>query len=1161
MSLNKFYNANTEKDQCQTINSLNEQLSKHDLNDSNPFLSGDMNVIFDIHLDALGGNPSLKTKSLPPLINLIDNLDMCDIFRVRFPNKKRFTFRQKSSKKQLIHRRLDYVFVPNTFQEYVTNVDILPSFQSDHSPVMVSFEFSKNHNRGRGMWKFNNSLLHDDGFCDGIKDTIVLTLNDNSDSNPHLKWEILKYELRKFSIKFSKNRSKLRNLQKNAHEKIVKDFETNPSPTCLQEQYDDSKSWLESWYDDLTKGAILRSKSEWYEKGEKSTKFFLNLEKKNSTKNTIRNVFIKNDDNTMSQSDDEVMILNHAKTFYETLFKRKSNCSFNECSVLLSEINTPTLSQKQKEQCDKMLAIEELSDSLDSMQSGKTPGNDGLTVEFYKTFWDHLKNTLYESALFSKTHGYLSISQRQAIIKLLEKKDKDKRFIENWRPISLLNVDTKIISKAFAIRLKYVLPDIISHDQTAYVKGRFIGESTRLISDILEISDDLNIGGYILTADIEKAFDSMDHQFLLAALHKFGFGTVFIDWIKTLLSKNESCVLNGGVTSTYFLLKRGARQGDPIAAYLFIIALEIFFILARSNNNIRKLNILENEFLLSAYADDTTFFVQDIASIRLILDIFTIYSTYSGFKLNLTKCELCGIGSLKGVPTALCGVKNVNLTSNTIRILGVHYSYDPVLTNDKNFISALKKIIDVLKVWKMRNLSLIGKITIFKTLAISKIIYISYMSCVPDEILYQLKNIHKDFIWGGKKAKIKHSTLIADYSQGGLRDIDIDTKIKALQLAWIKRLFDNNYHPWKILPKCLLSKTFPHGISIFFPNMEFKENGNFKKLPKFHQNLLHFWSEFSPGEPITTSAILSECIWHNRRIKIGGEVITANFLKLNRPVFVADFFDDAGVLKTWTCFQNDITVNNSLFFKWRQIIAAFPKEWTNYLTKNGGLKLLCEFRPHLISHAKLYTLEKLTSKELYKIVIQLKVEAPSSQKKILSLIGIEDLPWKKIYNLVFTTTIDSYSRIFQYKSLNSILFLNNILFKFGFSDSPFCSYCHLHKETIKHLFFNCDITKSMWVLIQTFFKDKIIIPDLDLQSAVLGFLDTDNRDNLLINNILLTFKMTLYKCRDGGNITFSKFFNNLKSRETIEKSIAHENGKLGFHHRKWKFFIDLIHGI
>ena len=101
----------------------------------------------------------------------------------------------------------------------------------------------------------------------------------------------------------------------------------------------------------------------------------------------------------------------------------------------------------------------------------------------------------------------------------------------------------------------------------------------------------------------------------------------------------------------------------------------------------------------------------------------------------------------------------------------------------------------------------------------------------------------------------------------------------------------------------------------------------------------------------------------------------------------------------------------------------------------------------------------------------------------------------------------------------------------------------------------------MWVLIQTFFKDKIIIPDLDLQSAVLGFLDTDNRDNLLINNILLTFKMTLYKCRDGGNITFSKFFNNLKSRETIEKSIAHENGKLGFHHRKWKFFIDLIHGI
>ena len=112
-----------------------------------------------------------------------------------------------------------------------------------------------------------------------------------------------------------------------------------------------------------------------------------------------------------------------------------------------------------------------------------------------------------------------------------------------------MNLDTKNISKALANRLKKVLPDIISHDQTAYVQGRFIGESTRLISDLLEITDLYDIEGYILTADIEKAFDSMDHTFLIAALKKFGFGDYFIDWIKVLLNDNESCIINGGTTS------------------------------------------------------------------------------------------------------------------------------------------------------------------------------------------------------------------------------------------------------------------------------------------------------------------------------------------------------------------------------------------------------------------------------------------------------------------------------------------------------------------------------------------------------------------------------------------------------------------------------------
>ena len=166
------------------------------------------------------------------------------------------------------------------------------------------------------------------------------------------------------------------------------------------------------------------------------------------------------------------------------------------------------------------------------MLDNKSPGNDGLTKEFYETFWSDIKITFFENILFSFDIGELSISQRQSIIKLIEKKYRDKRLIENWRPISLLNVDAKIKPKLLAKRLKNVLSPLISYNQTAYVNGRFVSEGGRLISDILEISDMLSLKGLLLTVDIQKAFDSVNHQFLILVLKKFGFGNTFISGYK-----------------------------------------------------------------------------------------------------------------------------------------------------------------------------------------------------------------------------------------------------------------------------------------------------------------------------------------------------------------------------------------------------------------------------------------------------------------------------------------------------------------------------------------------------------------------------------------------------------------------------------------------------
>ena len=194
-----------------------------------------------------------------------------------------------------------------------------------------------------------------------------------------------------------------------------------------------------------------------------------------------------------------------------------------------------------------------------------------LTKEFYVCFFNEICCPLIDPLNYSFEVGQLSTSQRQALITIIEKKDKDKRYIKNWRPISLINVNAKIASKALAARVKKVLASIIKSDQTAYVEGRYIGESIRLISDILEYTEDHGIDSVLFSADFEKAFDSIEHPFILATLKSFGFGPQFLQWIRVILNNGESCIMNNGHSTGYFPIKCGCRQGNPLSAYLFII--------------------------------------------------------------------------------------------------------------------------------------------------------------------------------------------------------------------------------------------------------------------------------------------------------------------------------------------------------------------------------------------------------------------------------------------------------------------------------------------------------------------------------------------------------------------------------------------------------------
>ena len=203
----------------------------------------------------------------------------------------------------------------------------------------------------------------------------------------------------------------------------------------------------------------------------------------------------------------------------------------------------------------------------------------------------------------------MSSSQKQGGIILIEKKDRDKRYIIKWRPISLFNVDAKILSKVLATRIKRVIHKLICNEQSAYVPGRRITDAIRSVSDLLYYADQNYLDGYLVSVDIEKAFDFVDNTFILSTLRKYGFWLNYIQWIKVLLNKQVSCVMTNGFTTGYFTNEGGTLQEDPISAYLFILVPEILFLHLKENEKIEGIKISSHEFLLSAFAADATYLV------------------------------------------------------------------------------------------------------------------------------------------------------------------------------------------------------------------------------------------------------------------------------------------------------------------------------------------------------------------------------------------------------------------------------------------------------------------------------------------------------------------------------------------------------------------------
>ncbi|MEW8547309.1 MAG: reverse transcriptase family protein, partial [Candidatus Thiodiazotropha sp.] len=569
--------------------------------------------------------------------------------------------------------------------------------------------------RGKGTWKLNDTLLNEDTYKKGIRSIIRETKAQNSDlKSKRLLWELVKINIKEYSITYAIERAKTRSRYvkqlENKHNSLTD--ETQLTSDKL-EQKRELETLIDKYYEEKTRGNFIRSKAKWAEQGERSSSYFLRLENKRQSVNVIRS--LKQIDKTVT-SDEE--ILETASGYYKELYSSRF-VDPNKIDHYLNNTDIPMkLTEADRNFCDNDINLSELSEIVNALTIGKSPGSDGLTAAFYKEMWNDIKHLYFEMIKETIAVGELPDTARRAIISLIHKKG-DSEQLSNYRPISLTNYDYKILAFTLSKRLQNVIGKIISNDQTGYIKKRFIGCNARLVNDIITCTNEQNLPGALLFLDFEKAFDSVEWNFIFKVLEKFNFGPYFSSLIRILYNNPSFTIKNNGWLSEIQSMHRGVRQGCPVSAQLFILVVELLALNIRNAKDIKGIKLPGGmESKISQYADDSTLTLSDLDSITNCIREIKSFCAVSGLKLNINKSVGIWLGTLRGHALIYEGIQ---FTNDPVKCLGIYVGHNQAENYILNWTSKVKKIKDLLNSWKCRNLTIFGKCLIIKSLAISKL--------------------------------------------------------------------------------------------------------------------------------------------------------------------------------------------------------------------------------------------------------------------------------------------------------------------------------------------------------------------------------------------------------------------------------------------------------